>query len=414
MLTSGEVHPGDRLRAEFLDLLQGVAGPYRYSSAKYLVLLRDKWPHIKAILHGHSVTVAPSFVEIHLAEPCQLACKYCRGELREVPKVQAMMSREHLLRLIDSIAALNPRAFLRFSGTIGEPLLHPNAVEAFARVNSHRGLAWGLTSNGLLLHKPGLGPELLRAKYVHVSLDAFSDATYRSLKKGRPRDFQRVLTNLRLLARLRREAGSPMQVVVSFLLQSENYREIPGLSRHLKETGVDVLEIKMMHHDSRRGMTPDQVREAYHLLEEVQRTDEDTTYRLVRVQDEEEALAKLRGVPSPIDFPCCYANRLGLNTTIDPRGNVQSCCQYYQGTLGVQGNISDGLETVWNSDLRREVLRRDPRDHCIECSPSGRFVNRFVDFLRRAYEQDPTFLDWVEETAPWFQESLPQGTTGGA
>src|SRR4051812_46087818 len=243
MSTPGEVRPDDRLRAEFLDLLQVLAGPYRYSSAKYLALLREKWPHIKAILHGHSVTASPSFVEIHLAEPCQLACRYCRGELREVPKVQAMMSREHLSRLIDSIAALNPKAFLRFSGTIGEPLLHPHAGEAFARVNSHHSLSWGLTTNGLLLHKPGLGPELLRAQYVHVSLDAGSDATYQSLKKGRPGDFQRVLTNLRLLVRLRGEAGSPMQVVVSVLLQGENYREVPGLSRLLKEAGVDVLEV---------------------------------------------------------------------------------------------------------------------------------------------------------------------------
>lgn len=399
------------LRGEFLRLFHALSSPYRYSSAKYLPLIREKWPDIRLLLEGHEVRAVGSYFEIHLAEPCQLSCGYCRGELRDVPKGQAMMNSDQALRLIDEIAALNPRAFLRFSGVIGEPLLHRHAADVFARANAHS-LRCGLTTNGLLLNKPGLAPQLLHAEFVHVSLDAGCDATYRHLKKGQAGDFHRVVANLGELARLRTAAASHVRLVTSVVLQSENYREIPILSPLLKETGVDVLEVKMMHFDPRRGMAAEEVHDAYRLLAEVRLSDEDAAFRIVEVQTEEEALAKLYPDPRSVDFPTCFAGRLGLNTTISPRSEVQSCCQYYQPTLGVIGRLEDGFASVWTSQQREAVLSGDPRTKCVNCSPSDQFINQFVDFLRRAHKQDSLFLDWVEvEILPHHQEPAPRGLT---
>jgi len=386
------------LRAQLRALFNGLIGPYRYREAKFLPLVGAKWDLLKQIVQGADIVAAPSYIEIHPAEPCQLNCQFCRGELRDVPKRQAMMAREHLLQLIDSLYALNPQAFLRFSGVIGEPLLHPHVVEVFERVNSYRSLAWGLTTNGLLLDKPGVISALWSAKFAHISIDAGSDATYQRLKKGRPGDFEQVMANLETLAHGRAAASSRVEVVASLLLQSDNFREIPALSQRLKHVGVDTLEIKMQHFDARRGMRHAEVEEAYRLIDAVRQADEGPGYRIVKVQDIQEALAKVAPDARPIDFPVCYANRLGLNATVDPTGGLQTCCQYYQATLGCQGQIHDGFVAIWGSEQRRRTLLKDPRRHCVNCSPSDEFVNRFVACLQRAYEYDPTILTWVEAT----------------
>lgn len=413
MTTPDGADTGAVLRAEFLQLFHSLFGPYRYSSAKYLALIREKWPDLRSLVKGQDVQALPSFVEVHLTDKCSLSCDWCRGGLRDVPKYQPTLDAGQAMRLIDEIAALNPRAFLRFSGVIGEPLLHPRAADVFARVNAHL-LRWGLTTHGQLLNKPGLAPQLLRAEFVHVSLDAGCDATYRRLKKGRPGDFHRVVENLGELARLRTEAASHVRIVASVVLQSENYREMPALSPMLKETGVDVLEVKMMHFDPRRGMTADEVHETYRLLAEVRLADEDATFRVVEVQTEEEALAKLHPDPRSVDFPTCYAGRLGLNTTISPRSEVQSCCQYYQPTLGVMGRLEDGFGAVWAGRQREAVLAGDPRTKCVNCSPSDQFVNQFVDFLRQANKLDATFLDWAEATILHAREESATASTGPA
>lgn len=385
------------LRREFLRYVALMNGRYRYTYSKFAVLLGDKWPMVRQVVAGVVVTAPLSHVEIHTSEPCQLNCKYCRGQLRNVPAKQTLMVREELLRLIDHVHAINPRSFIRFSGTIGEPLLHPDICEAFGRIRSFGELRWGLTTNGLLLNKQGVMELLMAANYVHVSLDAGSDLTYQRLKGGREGDFEKVLGNISALAALKRFAKSNVEIVVSFLLQDENFREVPILSKELKRIGVEILELKMQHFDKRRHMTPDTVHEAYEIIRKVQCEDDCASYRVVIVQSEDLALAKIREGTPTIDFPRCFANQLGLNATVDPRGNLQTCCQYYQQTLGPQGHVSAGFSSLWAGEKRTELLKRDPRKTCVNCSPSDEFVNRFVAFLCKAHCEDPSFLSWVEE-----------------
>lgn len=386
-----------KVREEFANFLAVMSGRYRYTYSKFATLLGEKWPIVRQVVVGKTVTAPLSYVEIHVCEPCQLSCKYCRGQLREVPIRQELMQRETLLGIIEHAHSLNPSAFIRLSGTIGEPLLHPHIREAFARMKSLGGLRWGLTTNGLLLNKEGITELLMAANYVHVSLDAGSDLTYQKLKAGRPGDFEKVLANLESLTSVKRLRGSIVEIVVSFVIQDENYFEIPAISKKLKALGVQTFELKMQHFDERRHMKSGNVHEAYDLIRKVQSEDDSKSYRVVVVQSEDVALVKIRRNGGSIDFPRCFANQLGLNATVDPRGNLQTCCQYYQRTLGTQGRVSEGLRDLWRSPERARMLQRDPRGTCVNCSPSDEFVNRFVAFLCKAHAEDPSFLSWIEE-----------------
>ncbi len=393
---AGVVVPRYALRARFARLYLVINDPRHFAPVKYRALLTTKWGAVKLLVNGDNVMLDPEYFEIHPAEPCNLNCEFCRGLLRDVPEKQQMMSHDHLMELIEGIHRMNPDAFLRIAGNIGEPLLHRSIAEAFTRANA-LGLKWGLVTNGLLLQKPAVMEELLKAKFVHISIDAGSDETYQSLKKGRPGDYEKVLRHIRELVERKRAGGARVHITASLLLQAENYQEIPELSRRLKHIGVDSFHIKMQHYVPRKIMTPAQIKQAYQIARRAQKTDTDDATHVFLVQGEEEALLNVKGVRQPIDFGLCAVHALGLTSLWDPRGNGQPCGEYYGRTLDEFGNLSQGsLADLLRSEGRRRMLQGDPRQHCKQCSPTDEFVNRFVDFLKEAQKYDPHFMAWAE------------------
>lgn len=387
------------LRARFTEFIRSVTGHYRYAPAKFARLLREDWKAIRSLIEGRDITVPPQFVELHVGHPCNLNCSYCRGKLREKPDDEVFLGQRHIANTVKEIYRTNPNAFIRFSGLIGEPLLHADLVEIFEMMGKKGEARWGITTNGIRMEGPRLLRSLLKAKHVHVSVDAGSNETYRTLKGGgHAPTFDKVIHNITELAKMKSEVSSETKIVASFLLQTENYRELPGLALALKKASVDSIEVKMQHFDSRRGMSEDQVNEAYQIIGRVQRELSDEKFHVVVVQTQSQAVDKIRLDAHPIRFEKCYANLLGLSPTIDPTGNVQMCCQYYQRTLGAVGSIKQKtFDAIWNGRQRQSALKQNPCDHCINCSPSDDFVNRFVQFLKDAYRQDATFLDWVEQ-----------------
>ena len=395
------------LRTEFTERLHTVTGPYRYAPTKFVQMFKEDWPAIRSVVTGKEVSVKPQFIEIHVGHPCNLSCSYCRDELRkDVPGKQQRLSRNRLLKVIDSIRELNNGAFVRFSGLIGEPLVHREIVDVFEAANA-RCLGWGLTTNGILMKGDGLQTALLGARYVHVSVDAGSDETYQHLKRGKPGDFEIVINNIALLREARERIGKGPEIVVSFLLQEENYSELRSLAERVKAIAVDSLEVKMQHFDERRMMSQKAVAEVYDAIDQMSRDLSDDKFRIIVVQGRDEAFRKIQPDAQPISFKKCYAGLLGLNHTIDPAGTVWACCQYYQNTLGSLGNIKEkSLESIWTGPVRRTKLKVNPTGVCVNCSPSDEFVNKFVHFLQEAHERDDSFLDWIEKevAAIWPKE----------
>lgn len=396
-----------KLRCEFAAKMRIITGPYRYAPSKFAKLLKEDWQGVRKIVEGENVQLAPQFVEIHLGEPCNLACVYCRGQLRAPLEPRAVfLPLTTVQHLLYEIHGLNPDVFIRFSGMIGDPLVHPKIIEVLTMASQRTGLKWGLTTNGIGMTGK-VQAMLLNAEYVHVSLDAGSDETYNEIK-GRKGAFDLVLKNIRELVAVRnalQRPRKPTQIIVSYLLQTANINELLAICSQLKGLGVDCVEVKMQHYDQRRTMSVDDVNSAYRAVDEVRKLD-DSRFRVVVVQTKSEALDKVLADTErssrPVTFPKCYVNALGLNATIDPSGNLRTCCHYYQGMLDKdepngQGTVEpDGFEGVWKGDLRSRILRRDPNQFCVNCSPSDEFVNKFVHFLAENRRNEKLFK-WIEQ-----------------
>jgi len=398
-------------QTEFINAIQLIRGSDRNGASKSESLIGGAFSNVIALAQGQRIDRIPSTVEIHCTNRCQYGCVFCRQtpsvslrpefDRRDTLKDKviplrlvdasddAQLTREQLLTLIHWICAKNPNAFVRLSGTVGDPLVHPAIAEAFALLNSNN-MRWGLTTNGLWLRQAM--PHLLSAQFAHISLDAGSDDMYQKLKSAKPRWYWGVIANIERLANHKVASGSQVHIIVSLLLQAENYNEIPRLDKLLRSIGANTFEIKMQHFDEHRVMSESQVKEAFELVRGIQEQDRPASYRIVTNQTEAQALAKVHPSNEHVQADVCYSAALG-NCTITATGKLAPCCHYFYPTIGDFGSIEHGVDAAWQRG--ESVLKRPPRSVCTQCAPSDARIISFVEMVKSALD-DATFLEWAQ------------------
>ena len=348
-------------------------------------MLEERQEEINAMLKGETIMPSPSllYIEIQPTDHCQFNCKFCRGGLRNLPKKSSWIKGKDLTRFLRSVPdeIHSDNIYVRYSGSIGDPLLHPSIVD-FLKVVNDRGWHLGLVTNGLLLDDR-LYEELIQVDFVNISVDAGTEATYYSLKGGRQGDLNRVIQNVGNFVSFRNEHNAQARVVISFLLQEDNKDEIEEIASLAQKAGADALEFKVQHYNEKRTMKPQDIQSAHQEIKRVGALYENEAFQISILQDFEESLDKIRK-PQKIDFPICFVSRLGLSMAIDPKGNIQSCCQYHANTLGPQGHIEQSFMDFWNGKKRSEALARDPRTFCKgnSCAPSHFIENNVMNALR--------------------------------
>lgn len=370
--------------------------PYHYDLGKWL--LKENWIILKGVLEGKRI--APAYIEIHPSGRCNFNCRWCRGGYRHIAAINDSayrMDRNILLKLIDDVYSLNPRALIRFSGFVGEPLENPATIDALKRA-SELNMDWGLATNGSLL-TPDVCKVLLDASFVNVSLDAGTSLTHSRLKglPARTDIFEEILNNIAYLVKLKKESGGRVKIGVSILLQPENWKEMEELSKKLKEIGIDILQLKTAHFDPRGSMSSGEVHEMYEKLRLIKEEHNTRGYTVYIMQEEAEAAGKFARHYEKPTIEKCYAAL--VQSAMGPDGTVHTCCHYGYGDLGVQGNlVNASLKEIWTNDLRAEITGRNPIGRCKYCAPADAKFNALARLLKDAQSKYPGILEWIEDT----------------
>ena len=125
----------------------------------------------------------------------------------------------------------------------GDPLFHSGILDFLDHLDARGVLIDNLTTNGALL-----GPEIARrlvarqAREVIFSVNAVDEQDYHRMMQVPLGTFGRVLTNIRGLLAERAGAELP-SVVVQFLVDRENFREIPRMYALGRSLGADRVVI---------------------------------------------------------------------------------------------------------------------------------------------------------------------------
>jgi MoaA/NifB/PqqE/SkfB family radical SAM enzyme len=178
----------------------------------------------------------PRVVEISWQDRCNIDCFFCStSEIRagnfELPAAQ-------LESLFAQMRAMGVRGVRLMGG--GEPLFRKDAAALIRRLGAHGLRITDVTTNGVLLTEP-----VVRALYesgcdeICVSLNTAEPESYAAMMQTAPKNFDRVVENVKRAAEIKRETGSDCLIKIQFLVYQDNYRQLPQMARLFRQTGAD-------------------------------------------------------------------------------------------------------------------------------------------------------------------------------
>jgi MoaA/NifB/PqqE/SkfB family radical SAM enzyme len=168
-------------------------------------------------------------VQVEISSACNARCVYCPAAVLRGEWVPQLMSEHLFSALVRELHGLQPE-YVHLQGW-GEPLLHPE-FDSFAEMALEVSRA-GVTTNATLVDKhldAVSGLDL-----VAVTFAGARPGTHNFYRPGC--DFDRVVSNVRLLARRRRG-----RMVAVYMLISDNYKELPEFVSLAAELGFDEVK----------------------------------------------------------------------------------------------------------------------------------------------------------------------------
>ena len=181
----------------------------------------------------------PVHVQLVLSDLCNQDCGFCayritsglsnelfpQGNRRNPNR---MISAEKAREIIDDCGQLGVKA-IQFTGG-GEPTVHPDHLELFARAQSH-GIATALVTNGVALDAKH--PAVHAMSWIRVSVDAGTPQTYAKTRRVALRYWDTAWAKVADMAKLC--SGT---VSVGFVVTPDNYRELPLACDMAMQAGV--------------------------------------------------------------------------------------------------------------------------------------------------------------------------------
>jgi pyruvate-formate lyase-activating enzyme len=296
----------------------------------------------------------PPMIILDITNVCNMRCIHCpQPQIQSTEGFQAThMSGVIYETLLSELRHISTPTLLRFVGD-GEPMLHPQAIDMLARAATETACVVNLTTNGTRLASSE-SARLLRAgvHMIDISLDALTKPLYETVRQGSR--YETVISNVFALLEARRRLHAHTRILVSFVLQAENEREVDAF-RSFWEPLVDFVSIRNLHSANNRVKQGESV-------------------------ERSRALAIDR-------FPCAH---LWRRLVVDFAGRIKFCPTDW-GQASVIGHVlNGGLRKAWQQvrALRAQHLgARIPGDsicaHCTDwaTTPWDRGYERIVDTL---------------------------------
>lgn len=179
------------------------------------------------------------YLRLSVTEKCNLRCAYCYGSVDEPRDPPAVLSNDHVVRLVRAFACFGFDK-VRFTG--GEVLLRGGIVDLVQNAADTDGInIVGITTNGLLLEK--YLHRLIDAglNRLNVSLDTLDKERFRRITGVD--GFDRVQTGIRLAAA---SGAFPRVKINTVIMRGVNDDEIPRLAEWALSSAIDLRFIEFM------------------------------------------------------------------------------------------------------------------------------------------------------------------------
>ena len=220
-----------------LELQSSIAdGSYRYCNNKQCSWLLDTRPETKS---WKEIVPTRQIKNIRLAidDSCNLSCPSCRTQqIFERDKFQLRKKFKLADRIIEYVQSQKHNINVHV-GSDGDPfasLVYRYFVKEIKNLNNVR---FSIHTNGLLIKKMYHRHIELFEKLdmLNVSIDGSTKSTYESLRRGGV--WEKIIENLETIKQLKEKYK--FQFILHFVVQAENYREMPGIVELAEKYSAD-------------------------------------------------------------------------------------------------------------------------------------------------------------------------------
>lgn len=285
---------------------------------------KDDWEKAKSIY--------PLYVEISPSGACNHRCGFCAVDY--IGYKPRNLDGVTLRQTLSEMGKLGVKSVM-FAGE-GEPLLHKETNANIVAAHG-AGLDVAFTTNGVLLDK--ILPSLHLVKWVKVSINAGTAATYAAVHKSKPQDWDHVWRNLRAAIVQRVPGKSSATLGVQMVILPENENEAKQLQSLCEEIQVDYLVLKPY---SQHKMSLTNLYQNYRPKVDAKQIGYRTVVRWDAINTTEVPYSKCNATP----FMWAY---------IMANGDVYSCSAYLQDERFLLGNINEQtFREIWEGERRRK------------------------------------------------------------
>lgn len=366
----------------------------------------------------------PLLLHLEITSRCNLRCLKC-GHATDPPGTARIAPRHLAYRIIETFDEYFAAAVRIHTFGYGEMFLYSRLRVLVERLKHYECFVDGIT-NGVLVGKDETD-WLVEFGYDELTF-SIDGAEPETMQRLRGVDVEKLWDTLAYLKERKAKAGSDRpRVVVNFVAQSDNYHELPALTRKLANLGVHFLGVNpLMPADS------DAVEDAYTRLYREFGLQNVPRERLEAVLRETQRLAHQVGInfSTYIDVDSLYASKYGSGlgngllqilpaqqleriqkeeklqpfycaypwTSVYVHANTGArvCC-YMDGSMGTVEDSAD-LERVWNqgviTEVREAIAKGEIHPACRSCVQLGRYQHSYTDVedMRRILGVENTSL----------------------
>lgn len=299
---------------------------------------KNKWEKQK--------TVYPLYVEITPIGSCNHRCTFCSVDYIGYKSIK--QDEKILSKRIREMAKLGVKSIM-FAGE-GEPTLYkplPNILDVCSEV----GIDTSLTTNAVAINKNTLNNYLKNCSWIKVSINAGDKETYAKIHQTKADDFDKVVNNLTLASKLKKEHNYKCTIGAQMLLLPENKDSAINLAKKMRDAGVDYLVIKpytqSLYGTSRvyEGLTYEKMMYLQKELATLETKNFKVIFRantMKKLEEEKQPYSKCLATPYFWSY-------------IMADGSVYGCSAYLNNKEFNYGNINtQSFQEIWEGQSRKE------------------------------------------------------------
>jgi MoaA/NifB/PqqE/SkfB family radical SAM enzyme len=186
--------------------------------------------------------IGPEKVSIETTNACNYNCLYCFLYSKLIKrKVKIKHIPFGLFKnIIEDCASMRVKEIALIGR--GESFMHHRIYDMIEYVKS-KGLKLSFHTNGSF-HIRNIR-SLSKVDNITINLSAATEETYKKLQCNRPHSFQDVITNIKILSRIRQSKGTP-KIQIIYVINSLNLSEVEDIIALGKRLNIDFIHFRFI------------------------------------------------------------------------------------------------------------------------------------------------------------------------